>query len=61
MDSSLHVRVALLKIQDEISRASTTRLAKHAEQALRPSQRRPVRRGHWVARRVAPQPLRRVY
>jgi hypothetical protein len=66
MDSSLHMHVASLKIQDEIRRTSTARLAKQAKQARQAS--RPVAtaagapRGHWVTlRRVMPQSLRRAY
>jgi hypothetical protein len=36
MESSLHMHVASLKIQDEICRASTARLAKQAKLASRP-------------------------
>jgi hypothetical protein len=62
MDSSLHMHVASLKIQDGIRRASTARLAKQAEQAPRAvATSTGARHGHWVERRVIPQPLRRVY
>ena len=60
MDSSLHMHVASLKIQDDIRRASTARLAKQAKQAPRPVAGAP--RGHWVTLRlVMPQSLRRAY
>jgi hypothetical protein len=63
MDSSLHMHVASLKIQDEIHRASTARLAKQAKQASRPVVRAAGGpRGRWVTlRRVMPQSLRRAY
>jgi hypothetical protein len=63
MDSSLHMHVASLKIQDEIRRASTARLAKQAKQASRPlAMAAGAPRGHWGAlRRVMPQSLRRAY
>jgi hypothetical protein len=62
MDSSLHMHVASLKIQDEIRRASTARLATQAEQASRADAKTTgAPRGHWVAlRRVFPPSLRRV-
>jgi len=60
MDSSLHMHVASLKIQDEIRRASTARLAKQASQPVATAAGAP--RGHWVTlRRVIPQSLRRAY
>ena len=60
MDSSLHIHVASLKIQDEIRRASTTRLAKQASRPVTTAAGAP--RGHWVTlRRVIPQSLRRAY
>jgi hypothetical protein len=60
MDSSLHMHVASLKIQDDIRRASTARLAKQAKQA--PVATTAVApRGHWfTALRLVPQSLRRV-
>jgi hypothetical protein len=63
MDSSLHMQVASLKIQDEIRRASTARLAKQAKQGSRPvATAAGEHRGHWVTlRRVTPQSLRRAY
>jgi hypothetical protein len=63
MDSSLHMHVASLKIQDEIRRASTARLAKQAKQASRPAATAAgAPRGPWVTlRRVLPQSLRRAY
>jgi hypothetical protein len=63
MDSSLHMHVASLKIQDEIRRASTARLAKQAKQASRPvATAAGAPHGHWVTlRRVMPQSLRRAY
>ena len=60
MDSSLHMHVASLKIQDEIRRASTARLAKQASQPVAKAAGGP--RAHWVTlRRVIPQSLRRAY
>jgi hypothetical protein len=63
MDSSLHMHVASLKIQDEIRRASIARLAKQAKQASQPvATVAGAPRGHWVTlRRVIPQSLRRAY
>ena len=63
MDSSLHMHVASLKIQDEIRRASTARLAKQAKQAPRPvATAAGAPRGHWFTlRRVMPKSLRRAY
>ena len=63
MDSSLHMHVASLKIQDEIRRASTARLAKQAKLTSRPvATAAGAPRGHWVTlRRVMPQSLRRAY
>ncbi len=63
MDSSLHMHVASLKIQDEIRRASTARLAKQAKQASRPvATAAGATRGQWVTlRRLIPQSLRRAY
>ena len=63
MDSSLRMHVASLKIQDEIRRASTARLAKQAKQGSRPMATAAGEpRGHWVTlRRVMPQSLRRAY
>ena len=61
MDSSLHTHVASLKIQDEIGRAATARLAKQAKQGSRPAAAG-APRGHWVTlRRVMPQSLRRAH
>ena len=52
MDSSLHMHVASLKVQDDIRRASATRLAKQIKPASRPVA--------WVTlSRVFPQALRR--
>ena len=60
MDSSLHMHVASLKIQDEIRRASTARLAKQAARPVATAAAAP--RGHWFTlRRVMPQSLRRAY
>ena len=63
MGSSLHMHAASLKIQDEIRRASTARLAKQAKQGSRPvATATGEPRGHWVTlRRVMPQSLRRAY
>ena len=63
MNSSLHTQIASLKIQDEIGRASTARLAKQAKQASRPvATAAGAPRGHWITlRRVLPQSLRRAY
>jgi hypothetical protein len=63
MDSSLHMHVASLKIQDEIRRASTARLAKQAKQASQPvATMAGAPRARWFAlRRVAAQSLRRAY
>jgi hypothetical protein len=56
MDSSLHMHVASLKIQDEIRRASTARLANQAK--LMPTVAA-APRGHRVTlRRVFAQSLR---
>jgi hypothetical protein len=55
MDSSLHMHVASLKIQDEIRRGATARLAKQAEQASKADAKATGDvSGHWVA-------LRRVF
>ena len=61
MDSSLHMHVASLKIQDQIRSASATRLAKQTKLASRPVATVPAApRGHWVTlRRVFHQSLRR--
>ena len=58
MDSTLHMHVASLKLQDEIRRASTTRLAKQAKLASRVAG---APRGHWVTlgRVFFPRSLRR--
>jgi hypothetical protein len=63
MDSSLHMHVASLKIQDDIRRASTARLAKQAKQASQPvTTVAGAPRGRWVTlRRMIPQSLRRAY
>jgi sugar/nucleoside kinase (ribokinase family) len=63
MDSSLHMHVASLKIQDEIRRASTARLAKQAKQASQPvAMVAGAPRARWVTlRRVLPQSSRRAY
>jgi hypothetical protein len=63
MDSSLHMHVASLKVQDEIRRASTARLVKQAEQASRAEAKTTAApRGHWVAlRRVFRPSLRHVH
>ncbi len=63
MDSGLHMLIASLKIQDEILRASTARLAAEAKQAPRSVATTTVApRRHRVApRRLVPQSLRRVY
>jgi hypothetical protein len=62
MDSSLHMHVASLKIQDEIRRASTARLAKQAKQASRSATVAGAPRRHRVTLgRVIPQSLRRAY
>jgi hypothetical protein len=62
MDSSLHMHVASLKIQDEIGRASAERRAKHAQQEARDAAVVTVApRGHWVGlRRLLTPSLRRV-
>ena len=61
MDSSLHMHLASLKVQDDIRRASTTRLAKQAKLASRPAATvAGAPRGHWVTlRRVFRPSLRR--
>jgi hypothetical protein len=63
MDSSLHMHLASLMIQDEIRRASTARLAKQAKQASRPATTvawcAPRALGH--AASGDPSSLRRVY
>jgi hypothetical protein len=63
MDSNLHMHIASLKIQDEIRRASTARLAAQAKQAPRPvATTTAAPRGYRVVmRRFIPQSLRRVY
>ena len=63
MDSSLHMHVAPLKIQDDIRRASTSRLAKQAKQGSRPvATAAGAPRWHRVTlRRVMPQSLRRAH
>ena len=62
MDSSLHMHVASLKIQDDIRRASTARLAKQAKASRPVATAAGAPRGHWVTlRRVMPQSLRRAY
>jgi hypothetical protein len=60
MDSSLQMHVASLKIQDQIRRASTTRLANQTKLASRPLATTAAPRGHWVTlHRVFSQSLRR--
>ena len=63
MDSSLHMHIASLKIQDEIRRGDAARLVKQAERASRADAKTTaVPRGHWVALRRAFSPsLRRVH
>ena len=63
MDSSLHMHVASLKIQDEIRRGDSARLVKQAERASRADVKASVqRRGQWVALRSLFTPsLRRVH
>ena len=59
MDASLHVHVASLKVQDEVRRASSARLAEQARQASRAAASGERRR-----RRIAwhlPRSLRRAY
>ena len=52
MDSSLRMHVVSLRIEDEIRRASTARLAKQAKQGSRPAATAArERRGHWVSLR----------
>ena len=52
MGPSLHMQVASLKIQDDIRRASTARLAKQAEEASRPiATATGAHRGHWFTLR----------
>ena len=61
MDSSLHMHVASLRIQDDIRRASSARLAEQARQASR-ADTTGGRRGHRIAlHRVLPRSLRRAY
>ena len=63
MDSSLHMHVASLKIQEEIRRASSARLAKQAKQASRADAKSTgALQGHWVAlRRMIPSQTGRAY
>ena len=63
MDSSLHMHVASLKIQDEIRRASSARLAKQAKQASRADAKTTsALHGHWIAlRRMIPSHSGRAY
>ena len=61
MDSSLHMQVASLRIQDDIRRASSARLAQQARQASRAAATG-ERQGRWVAlHRALPRSLRRAY
>jgi hypothetical protein len=61
MDSSLHMHVASLKIQDEIRRGATARLAKQAERESK-ANAAGTSREHWVSlRRVFTPSLRRVH
>ena len=54
MDSNLHMHVASLKAQDEISRASAERRAKQAKQATRASAVTTIAsRGRWARLRPA--------
>jgi hypothetical protein len=58
MDSSLHMHVASLKIQDEIRRGATARLAKQAQQESRAA----AKTTGWVTlRRLFVPSLRRAY
>jgi hypothetical protein len=59
MDSSLHMHVASLRIQDEMRRASSARLAQQARQASRACAK--TTGGRWVALRAIPRSLRRAY
>ena len=60
MDSSLHMHVASLKIQDQIRHASTARLANQAKLVSRPvATAAAAPRGWATLRRVFPQSLRR--
>jgi hypothetical protein len=63
MDCSLRTHVVSLKIENEIRRASTARLAKQATQASRSvATVADEPGGHWVTlRRMMPQSLRRAY
>ena len=61
MNSGLHTHVAQLRIQDEISRASSARLAQQARQASR-ADATGERQGRWIAfHRALPQSLRRAF
>jgi len=59
MDASLHVHVASLKVQDEVRRASSARLAEQARQASRAAASG-ERRGRRIALHL-PRSLRRAY
>jgi len=59
MDSSLHMHVASLRIQDDIRRASSVRHAQQAKQASRAATGE--RQGRWVAFHRVPRSLRRAY
>ena len=63
MDSSLHMHVASLKIQDDIRRGDNARLAKQAEQASRADAKASGQpHAHWIAlRRLFTPSLRRVH
>ena len=61
MDSSLHMHVASLRIQDQLRQASSTRLAEQAKQASR-ADATGGRHGRWIAlHRVLPRSVRRAY
>ena len=59
MDASLHMHVASLKVQDEVRRASSARLAEQARQASRAAATG-ERRGRRIAWHL-PRSLRRAY
>ena len=61
MDSSLHMHVASLRIQDQVRQGSSARLAEQARQASR-ADTTGERRGHLIAlHRAIPRSLRRAH
>jgi len=61
MDSSLHMHVASLMVQDQIRQASTARLVKEAKQAARTAPTTTPARAWVTLRRLRPQAARRAH